>query len=116
MNKWIAILLVLSALGFTAGASEFETKIRASYDAGDPVPTDIFKIRDKVEVHYFAPTTPRESGNNPALVFIHGGGWKGGNPTGTYRWCRYLAEHGVSSFTVRYHSPAKNWASNRPNA
>jgi acetyl esterase/lipase len=87
---------------YSSGASEFSDEIRASYDAGDPVPTQIFKIRDQVEVHYFAPATPREPGKNPALVFIHGGGWKGGNPTGSYRWCRYLSEHGVSAFTVRY--------------
>jgi len=110
--KKIHLLAVIALVAFAdpgisaetpaKAASEFEAKIRASFDAGDPVPTEIFKIRDKVEVHYFAPSSPREPGNNPALVYIHGGGWKGGKPAGTYRWCRYLAEHGVSAFTVRY--------------
>jgi acetyl esterase len=91
-----------------AGASDFEQAIRLSYDVEDPVPTEIFEIRDKVDVHYFAPLTPREPGKNPAFMFIHGGGWRGGNPTGSYRWCRYLAEHGVSAFTVRYQLASGN--------
>lgn len=101
-RRWSVLFALVLAVACTAGASEFEMKIRKSFDAGDPAPTEIFKIRDKVEVHYFAPAKPRLSGNNPALVYIHGGGWKGGNPIGTYRWCRYLAELGVSAFTVRY--------------
>jgi acetyl esterase/lipase len=91
----------MMAVGF-AGASDFSEHIRASFDAGDPVPTEIFKIRDGVEVHYFAPDKPRVPGKNVAHFYIHGGGWKGGNPTGTYRWSRYLAEHGVSAFTLKY--------------
>jgi acetyl esterase/lipase len=97
-----AALLVTLGAAEVRAASEFETKIRASYDAGQPAPTKIFKIRDRVEVHYFAPAKPHKPGMNPALLYIHGGGWRGGNPTGTYRWCRYLAEHGVSVFTIRY--------------
>ncbi len=98
----IAAMTVVMVWAFNAGASEFERAIWASYDAGDPVPTEIFKIRDKVEVHYFAPETPREPGNNPSQMFIHGGAWRGGSPDSSYRWCRYLAEHGVSAFTIRY--------------
>ncbi len=91
------LLLVLPS-----GASEFEKTIHASFDAGDPSPTEVFKIRDKVELHYFAPAAPRAPGRNPCFVFIHGGGWKSGTPAEPYRWCRYLAEHGVSAFSVNY--------------
>ena len=83
-------------------AADFESKIRASFDAGDPVPTEIFKVRDGVEMHYFAPLMSRVPGKNVAHFFIHGGGWKAGNPTGSYRWARYLSEHGVSAFTLKY--------------
>ncbi|VGO13509.1 Acetylxylan esterase [Pontiella desulfatans] len=104
MTRWIAGIGVALAMAGTCElqASEFSDKIQASFDAGNPKPTKIFKLRDQVEVHYFAPTQPIESGNNPAFVYIHGGGWRGGNPKGSYRWCRYLAEHGVSVFTIRY--------------
>ena len=102
MNKWIQTTLALLASLLTASASEFSDKIWSSYDAGDPVPTEIFKVRDGVEMHYFAPASPRVGGKNPAFLYIHGGGWRGGNPTGTYRFSRYLAEHGVSAFTLKY--------------
>ena len=83
-------------------ASEFSEKIWASFDADALVPTEIFKVRDGVELHYFAPATPRVPGSNVAHLYIHGGGWKGGSPKGFYRWSRYLAEHGVSAFALKY--------------
>ncbi len=83
-------------------ASEFSEKIWASFDADALVPTEIFKVRDGVEMHYFAPATARVPGNNVAHLYIHGGGWKGGSPNGFYRWSRYLAEHGVSAFALKY--------------
>ena len=102
MNK-LLIYFVASCFALVSlVAGDFESKIWASFDAGDPVPTKIFKVRDGVEVHYFSPSTPRVPGENVAHFYIHGGGWKGGNPTGTYRWARYLAEHGVSAFTLKY--------------
>jgi acetyl esterase len=102
MNKLYLYLVVSCFAMLSVVAGDFESEIRASFDAGDPVPTEIFKVRDGVEVHYFAPSTPRVPGENVAHFYIHGGGWKGGNPTGTYRWARYLAEHGVSAFTLKY--------------
>ena len=83
-------------------ASEFSEEIWASFDADALVPTEIFKVRDGVEMHYFAPATARVPGNNVAHLYIHGGGWKGGSPNGFYRWSRYLAEHGVSAFALKY--------------
>ncbi len=83
-------------------ASEFSEKIWASFDADALVPTEIFKVRDGVELHYFAPATPRVPGSNVAHLYIHGGSWKGGSPKGFYRWSRYLAEHGVSAFALKY--------------
>ena len=102
LKKKVCMVLFLLAMVCTVGASEFEVKIRASFGVDKPRPTKTYKIRDRVEVHYFAPAKPRKLGMNPTLVYIHGGGWKGGNATGTYRWCRYLADHGVSAFTIRY--------------
>lgn len=102
MNKLYLYLVASCFAMLSVVAGNFESEIRASFDAGDPVPTEIFKVRDGVEMHYFAPSTPRVPGENVAHFYIHGGGWKGGNPTGTYRWARYLAEHGVSAFTLKY--------------
>ncbi len=102
MKKGLSILLCVAAGLSLFGASDFEEKIHASFDAGDPAPTEIFRIRDQVAVHYFEPVSPRVPGSNPCFIFIHGGGWKSGTPAEPYRWCRYLAEHGVSAFSVNY--------------
>ena len=83
-------------------ASEFSKKIWASFDAKTLKPTEIFKVREGVEMHYFAPATPRVPGSNVAHLYIHGGGFRGGSPNGFYRWSRYLAEQGVSAFALKY--------------
>jgi acetyl esterase len=105
-SRFPVLLFLLSILNSAAG--QFEDNLLASYNAVNPQPTEIFKIRDRVEVHYFAPSQPRIEGINPAYFFIHGGGWRGGRPDGSYRWCRYLAEHGVSAFTIRYQLANEN--------
>ena len=76
--KWLHVVW-MTALACTVGASEFSEQIRASFDAGDAVPTEIHKIRDGVEVHYFAPAKPRVPGNNVSHFYIHGGGWRAGS-------------------------------------
>ncbi len=102
MNRWIIGMVAMLVLVGTVGASEFSEKIWASFDAGALRPTEIFKVRDGVEMHYFAPATARVPGNNVAHLYIHGGGWRGGSPKGFYRWSRYLAEHGVAAFALKY--------------
>jgi len=102
MNRWIIGVVAMLALVGPVGASEFSEKIWASYDAGALKPTEIFKVREGVELHYFAPATARVSGNNVVHLYIHGGGFRGGSPRGFYRWSRYLAEHGVSAFALKY--------------
>jgi acetyl esterase len=104
-TKYLVLYLLITLASSTAFAAEFEDRIRASFEP-EAKPTEVFVCREtpagNVEAHYFKPDTPRVDGLNPCVVFIHGGGWRGGNPTGTYRWSRYLAEHGVSAFTVKY--------------
>ena len=102
MSRWIFGLVAMLVWVCTVGASEFSEKIWASYDADALKPTEIFKVRDGVELHYFAPVTARVEGNNVAHLYIHGGGFRGGSPRGFYRWSRYLAEHGVSAFALKY--------------
>ncbi len=107
MKKWslkylIVLCLILPGVisAQSKTVSEFAQKIQTSFNADKLKPSKIYKIRDKVEVHYFA--LAQKPGNKPALIYIHGGGWLAGSPKSTYRWCRYLAEHGVSAFSIRY--------------
>lgn len=102
MNRWVIGMASMLVLVGTAGASEFSKKIWASFDADALKPTEIFKVRDGVEMHYFAPATPRVPDSNVAHLYIHGGGFRGGSPNGFYRWSRYLAEQGISAFALKY--------------
>ena len=38
----------------------------------------------------------------PAMLYIHGGGWRGGSPTQFYRHAARLAAHGVLGSCCRY--------------
>jgi len=49
---------------------------------------------------FFPRGVPREP--LPAVLFFHGGGWKGGQRTQFYDQCRYLAEHGIIGITADY--------------
>ncbi|MBK1879645.1 alpha/beta hydrolase [Pelagicoccus mobilis] len=101
-NRSIIGMVVMLALVCSGGASEFSDEIWASYKAGALEPTEIFRVREGVELHYFAPANARAPGNNVAHIYIHGGSFRGGSPRGFYRWSRYLAEHGVSAFALKY--------------
>jgi len=102
MNRWIIGVVASLVWVCTVGASEFSEEIWASFDADALVPTEIFKVRDGVEMHYFVPATPHDPGSNVAHLYIRGGSWNGGSPRGFYRWSRYLAGHGVSAFVLKY--------------
>jgi len=47
--------------------------------------------------------SPKESGSDrPAIVYIHGGGWRGGNRSQFYRQAAHLAAKGVVGACVEY--------------
>ena len=48
---------------------------------------------------YYAPVG---TGRYPALVALHGGGWKRGAAEGYQYWGPYLAEHGYVLFSINY--------------
>ncbi len=50
----------------------------------------------------FLPPADRFEGPRPAIVFIHGGGWRAGSPTQFYRQAGMLAALGVIGSCCRY--------------
>jgi acetyl esterase/lipase len=46
--------------------------------------------------------SPEGSGNYPAIVALHGGGWKLGSSQSYQYWGPYLAERGYALFSVNY--------------
>ncbi|MCX6896802.1 MAG: alpha/beta hydrolase [Verrucomicrobia bacterium] len=50
----------------------------------------------------FKPEGHQAADKRPAIVFYHGGGWRGGNPGALMPQCRYLAARGMVAISVQY--------------
>ena len=59
----------------------------------------------KLDVYFPDQHTP--ASNTPALVFLHGGGWGGGELAMFAPHCRYFASRGAVAFNVEYRLIAK---------
>lgn len=55
-----------------------------------------------LELHVFAPSGHKSSDKRPAIVFFHGGGWRGGSPQQFYPHCDYLSSRGMIAITAEY--------------
>lgn len=55
-----------------------------------------------LEIWMWKPNDWKASDRRPAIVFYHGGGWRGGSPTAFARQSAKLAETGRVAFSVRY--------------
>ena len=50
----------------------------------------------------FLPKDLKPGEKRPSLVLIHGGGWKGGDPTIFFPTAKYFAARGIPSFSIGY--------------
>lgn len=84
-------------------ANSFEALIQSSFkEEVLPQQSFTYKKVDGRELKLDA-FIPKQSFNkSPCLIFIHGGGWKGGSTKTTLKWCRYLSELGCATFSVDY--------------
>tara|TARA_B110000027_G_C16088511_1_gene287213 strand:- start:109 stop:1101 length:993 start_codon:yes stop_codon:yes gene_type:complete len=94
----------LQAQGVVAKkANSFEAYIQSSFkDEVKPQQSFTYKkVGDReLRLDAFMPMQSLEK--SPCLIFIHGGGWKGGTTKSTLKWCRYLSELGCVTFSVNY--------------
>ncbi len=61
----------------------------------------------KLDLVYFKPNEQEAKGKTPWMLFVHGGGWRGGNKYNVLRSAylgtlKQLAENGVACFTISY--------------
>lgn len=75
--------------------------LRDSY-APDSIITYKIAGEANLQLHVFAPSDHKSSANRPAIVFFHGGGWRGGDPRQFYPHCSYLSERGMVAITAEY--------------
>ncbi len=56
----------------------------------------------KLKLHIFEPQNHKSSDKRPAIVFFHGGAYKGGSPNQFYWQAAYLASRGMVAFSAQY--------------
>ena len=64
----------------------------------------VYKVIDSTELslHIFFPQNHKATDKTPAIVFFHGGGWKGGGVAHFYNQSAYLASRGMVAISVQY--------------
>lgn len=64
----------------------------------------IYKEASGAELPLYVYNPPGHSAGArvPAIVFFHGGGWKGGAPSAFERQCQHLSKRGMVAITVEY--------------
>lgn len=69
-----------------------------------PTERQVYKTVDdtKLEIWIYKPKDWTASDKRGAIVFYHGGGWRGGNPAAFSRQSARLAERGMVAFSVQY--------------
>ena len=77
-----------------------------------PVPDRkvIYKVIDKnpLFLHVFNPKLHAKGNKVPAIVFFHGGGWKGGGVTHFYNQSAYFASRGMVAISVQYRTESSH--------
>jgi len=70
----------------------------------------VYKNIDSTELslHIFFPEGHSSSDQSSAVVFFHGGGWKGGAPSHFYNQSKYLASRGMVAVSVQYRTEKSN--------
>ncbi len=56
----------------------------------------------ELEMHVFLPKEPADGKLRPAILYIHGGGWVGGDPSICAFESLYLSRQGIVTATIRY--------------
>jgi acetyl esterase len=97
--RLVLILVAIAALALVPRAIAAASKAR-------PEPTEkrVYKEVDgrKLEIWIWKPADWKATDQRSAIVFYHGGGWRGGTPTAYARQSARLAEMGMVAFSVQY--------------
>ncbi len=79
---------------------------KAKEKAEPPPPTEKQTYKQvgdtKLEIWIWKPAGWKADDKRPAIVFYHGGGWRGGSPAAFARQSEKLAERGMVAFSVQY--------------
>jgi acetyl esterase len=62
----------------------------------------------KLKLYVFCPEGFKAGDKRTGIVWIHGGGWRGGQPSMFFPHCRYYASRGTVAFCVQYRFAKEN--------
>jgi len=65
------------------------------------VPREIV-YKEELKLYVFAARDAKPAEQRPAVVWIHGGGWRGGNPAMFFPHARYYSQRGAVGISVQY--------------
>ena len=60
------------------------------------------RLHRQLRLYHVSPEQAQPTDRRPAIVFIHGGGWKGGDADQWFPQCRYFALRGLVGVSVDY--------------
>jgi acetyl esterase/lipase len=105
MNIRFALPFALVAIATLAVAQAPRKQVIEELAAKlEPTRTVVYKSlagRD-LHLHLFEPAGHKPSDRRAAFVFIHGGGWTGGEPRRMYTYCDHFAKLGLMCASVEY--------------
>jgi len=66
--------------------------------------TKVYKTVGNIRLHsyVFQPIGHKRGDNRPAIVFFHGGAWRGGSPRQFEEHCKHFSSRGMVAITVEY--------------
>lgn len=105
MNTHRLLLPLLSGLLLALPAHAQQAgKKGAAQDRPEPTEKRVYKTAGdtKLEIWIWKPRDWKAADQRPAIVFYHGGGWRGGSPTAFSRQSALLAARGMVAFSVQY--------------
>jgi acetyl esterase len=105
MIRSLALLIGISGFTATAAPVTLAELLRAS-----PTDAPVYRMVDgrALHLHRFAPDGLVAGDSRPAVVWIHGGAWRGGSAEVSPPHARYFATRGAVGFSLEYRliSPA----------
>jgi len=103
------LLFITAAWGILVLGSQPAT---AQKKAATPAPTRSVVYKEvgdaKLMLHIFEPAGHKKSDKRPAVLFFHGGAFKGGSPSQFYWMSDYLASRGMVAFSAQYRLSQKS--------
>lgn len=98
----VYLLLVTSATLAASLIDELPETEKKALELADKVICYKETESSKLNMHVFFPGDLQQGDKRPAMLFIHGGGWRGGNPAVHAFESLYFSKRGFVTFTISY--------------